>query len=62
MNYNELSTQTVAQLYDLLADLKKKKFMLGFQARSGMLQSTAVIRECRRDIARIKTRLTELKG
>ena len=61
MKYKELTEKNIGQLYDCLTDLKKKLFMLGFQSRAGMLQNPSVIRVCRRDIARIKTRLTELK-
>lgn len=61
MKYKELAEKNIGQLYEHLTDLKKKLFMLGFQSRAGMVQNPSVIRECRRDIARVKTRLTELK-
>ena len=62
MKYSELKDKNLTQVYGILEDLKKKQFMLRFQVKAGMGQSAAVIRECRRDIARIKTRLTELKN
>ena len=43
------------QLDDQLAKLKKEQFNLRFQTASGQLESTARVREVRRDIARVKT-------
>ncbi len=62
MKYNELAEKNKGQLYDTLADLKKTLFMLGFQSKADMLQNKSLIRKCRRDIARVQTRLTELRG
>ena len=45
-------------LSELDADLKAKKselFNLRFQLATGQLQNTAAIRECKKDIARVKT-------
>ena len=44
-----------------LADLRKEALNLRFQQASGQLENTARRREVRRDIARIKTVLTEQK-
>jgi len=46
---------TPDQLDDELARLKKEQFNLRFQRASGQLESTARVREVRRDIARVKT-------
>lgn len=62
MKYKDLAEKNIKQVYETLADLKKKLFMLVFQSRAGMLENPSVIRACRRDIARLKTRLTELKN
>jgi large subunit ribosomal protein L29 len=43
---------------DLLA-LKKEQFNLRFQRASGQLENTARVRQVRRDIARIKTILSQ---
>lgn len=62
MKYSDLKNKNAQETYEILNDLKKKQFMLRFQIKAGMGQSAAVVRECRRDIARVNTRLTELKN
>lgn len=46
------------ELADELAKLKKEQFNLRFQQATGQLENTARMRQVRRDIARIKTRMT----
>jgi large subunit ribosomal protein L29 len=55
MKAEEFRTQSLDQLSDRLASLKKEQFNLRFQAATGQLEKTARVREVRRDIARIKT-------
>jgi large subunit ribosomal protein L29 len=55
MKAEEIRTQSLDQLNDRLASLKKEQFNLRFQAATGQLEKTARVREVRRDIARIKT-------
>ncbi|KAJ54822.1 50S ribosomal protein L29 [Actibacterium mucosum KCTC 23349] len=59
MNANELRDKTPDQLRDELAGLKKEAFNLRFQQASGQLESTARMRQVRRDVARVKTVLNE---
>jgi large subunit ribosomal protein L29 len=47
------------ELKEQLMDLRKEAFNLRFQATSGQLENTARVRQVRRDIARVKTVLTE---
>jgi large subunit ribosomal protein L29 len=47
------------ELSSRLLELKREQFNLRFQKASGQLEKTARVREVRRDIARIKTVLTE---
>lgn len=47
------------ELREALLGLKKEQFNLRFQKASGQLESTARVREVRRDVARIKTILGE---
>ena len=47
------------ELAEQLTELKKEALNLRFQTSSGQLESTARVRAVRRDIARIKTILTE---
>jgi large subunit ribosomal protein L29 len=51
--------QSADELNDELAKLKKEQFNLRFQRANGQLEKTNRIREVRRSIARIQTKLTE---
>ncbi|HYM17570.1 MAG TPA: 50S ribosomal protein L29, partial [Micropepsaceae bacterium] len=51
----EFRDQSVDQLSDQLAKLKKEQFNLRFQRASGQLENTARFRVVRHDIARILT-------
>jgi large subunit ribosomal protein L29 len=59
MKADDLRAKTVDELKDQLVTLKKEQFNLRFQQASGQLENTARVRQVRRDIARIKTLLTE---
>ena len=58
----ELRKKNEKQLKDQLIELRKEQFNLRFQLAGGQLQSTARIKEVRRDIAKIKTLLNETKA
>jgi len=51
--------KTGDELSDELVKLKKEQFNLRFQRANGQLEKTNRIREVRRSIARIETKLTE---
>lgn len=55
----DLRAKTSDQLQDQLVQLKKEQFNLRFQKATGQLESTARVRDVRRDIARILTVLDE---
>lgn len=57
MKAADLRTKTDDQLQDQLLQLKKEQFNLRFQKATGQLESTARVRQVRRDIARIMTLL-----
>jgi large subunit ribosomal protein L29 len=59
MKAQELKTQTPDQLRDQLVALKKEAFNLRFQQATGQLENTARMRAVRKDVARIKTVLTQ---
>jgi large subunit ribosomal protein L29 len=59
MNANELRDKTPDQLRDQLVQLKKEAFNLRFQQATGQMESTARMRQVRRDVARVKTVLNE---
>ncbi|OIR10023.1 50S ribosomal protein L29 [mine drainage metagenome] len=54
----ELKGKTADQLNERLLELKKEQFNLRFQKASGQLENTARVRQVRREIATIKTLLT----
>lgn len=57
----ELRAKTEDELKDQLLSLKKEQFNLRFQQANAQMQNTSEARRVRRDIARIKTVLTEKK-
>jgi len=59
MKAAESRAKAVNELKRELLNLKKEQFNLRFQKASGQLENTGRIKQVRRDIARIKTILTE---
>ncbi len=60
MKVSELRQQNKSTLHTMLRDLLKKQFQLRMQHGSGQLKSNQQLRQARRDVARIKTLMTEL--
>ncbi len=56
-----IRTKTPYELDTLLIDLRKEQFNLRFQRVTGQAESTARVREVRREIARVKTIQAEKK-
>ncbi len=59
MNAQELRDKTPDQLRDELSNLKKEAFNLRFQQATGQLENTARMRSVKRDVARVRTVLTQ---
>jgi large subunit ribosomal protein L29 len=59
MNAQELRDKSPDQLREELSFLKKEAFNLRFQQATGQLESTARMRSVKRDVARVRTVLTE---
>ncbi len=59
MKVSDVRAKTVDELKDELVGLKKEQFNLRFQRATQQLESTSRVREVRRDIARVKTVLSE---
>ena len=55
MKAADLRAKTEDQLQDQLVQLKREQFNLRFQKATGQLESTARVRQVRRDIARLQT-------
>jgi len=59
MKAEELKGKTSDELKKMLVEMRKEQFNLRFQKSGGQLENTAQMRKVRRDIARIKTILTQ---
>ena len=62
MKAQDLRTKSVEELNDELVNLLGERFKLRMQTATGQLQQTHQANQVRRDIARIKTILTEKAG
>lgn len=62
MNYQELIGKTTSELYETLVGLKKELLGLRIQKSMTQLQNTAQIRRGKKNVARIMTRLNQLKN
>lgn len=62
MKASELKDKTVEQLQEELLNLRREQFNLRMQAATGQLNQTHMMKQVRRDIARIKTILNEKAG
>ncbi len=59
MKANEIREKSTAELNTQLNELKANLFNLRFQQATGQLSNPVVIRECKRDIARVMTVIRE---
>ncbi len=62
MKAKELQGQSVEQLKEALLDLREGQFKLRMGKATGQLTQTHLLKQSRRDIARVKTVLTEKAG
>ncbi len=62
MKAEELQGKTVDELSKTLLDLKKQQFNLRIQLSQGQLENTSTVRVVRRDIARVKTFISQQAG
>ncbi|MBD5424182.1 MAG: 50S ribosomal protein L29 [Allobaculum sp.] len=61
MKATELRTMSEAELLKKIDELKDELFNLRFKQATGQLENTARMKTVKKDIARIKTVLTEMK-
>ena len=59
MNVNEMKSKSVVELNDELNSLLQEQFNLRMQKGTGQLGNVHELRRVRRDIARIKTIMTQ---
>ena len=62
MKASELKTKSAADLQQELLSLNKAQFGLRMQVATQQLSNTSQLRKVRRDIARVKTIMTEKVG
>lgn len=62
MNYSDLENKNTSELREILANLRREMFNFRLQAAavSAPVSNPSRYRQCRRDVARIKTKLTQL--
>ena len=61
MKFTELNDQTVVELATLSREKRQEIFTLRLQQASSRLEKPSQLRNLRRDIARIETRISQLK-
>jgi len=61
MKYDDINKKTISELYEMYGNLKKEQLNLRIQRSQQVLKNSAQMRHVRRDIARIRTKLTALK-
>ena len=61
MKASEVRDLTTAELESKLKDLKAELFNLRFQLATGQLQNTAALKQCKKDIASVKTVIRQLE-
>ncbi|WP_339037383.1 50S ribosomal protein L29 [Serratia symbiotica] len=62
MKAQELREKSVEELNTELLNLLREQFNLRMQVASGQLQQTQLLKQVRRNVARVKTLLTEKAG
>ncbi|MEX1221021.1 LSU ribosomal protein L29P [Pseudidiomarina planktonica] len=62
MKASDLKEKTVEQLQEELLGLRREQFNLRMQAATGQLNQTHMMKQVRRDIARVKTILNDKAG
>ena len=62
MKASELNDVPVTELHEKLLSLRQQQFKLRMQHRSAQLGQSHLLRQTQRDIARVKTVLTQRSG
>ncbi len=62
MKAEKLKGKTIDELKDELLSLRKESFNLRFQKVSGQLENTARVGQVKKDIARVKTFISNLNN
>jgi len=62
MKFKELQNKSSDELVKGLVLIKQELFNLRLQKAQGKMEKSSRLRECRKDFARIRTKLTQLKS
>ena len=62
MKFSEIKDSTAAELSAKSRDLRQEMFNLRLQQASAQLEKPARLRQLRRDIARLETRISQLRN
>jgi len=62
MNYTDIQDKSEAELVELLKEKKLELFTLKAKQRTMQLQNTSELRVAKKDIAKINTALTAVRG
>ena len=62
MKFSEIKDSTLAELSAKSRDLRHEMFNLRLQQASAQLEKPARLRQLRRDIARVETRMSQLRN
>jgi large subunit ribosomal protein L29 len=62
VKFEELKNKDSKSLIENLSTLKREMFNLRMQKAQGSLEKPSRLRECRRDYARVKAKLAQLKS
>jgi large subunit ribosomal protein L29 len=62
VKYNELKTKSAKELQAMDTKLREELFHLRIKSSTAQLEKKSQIRQVRRDLARIQTKLTSLKS
>lgn len=61
MQFETLKNMTISELYQKIVDLKKEKLNINMLSVSGQSTNRNRLRSIRRDVARIMTRINQLR-
>ncbi|MCX7338706.1 MAG: 50S ribosomal protein L29 [Alphaproteobacteria bacterium] len=62
MKFDSILSKSKEELYEIVLMLKKEMLNLRTQAKVNQQTNVTRTRECRRDVARVKTRLKQLES
>jgi len=62
MKFSEIKDSTLTELAAKSRDLRQEMFNLRLQQASAQLEKPARLRQLRRDIARVETRMSQLRN